>query len=53
MCVINKLANSFVSMSVQQGTKYRFLVRWSTTTHIVLQPFDQGRPITKSVDMSR
>jgi hypothetical protein len=52
MCAINKLANSFASTSIWQGTKCHSLVRWSTTTHIVLQPFDQGRPIIKSIDMS-
>jgi hypothetical protein len=52
MYAINKLANSFESISIQQGTKYHSLVRWSTTTHIALQLFNQGRPITKSIDMS-
>jgi hypothetical protein len=52
MYVINKLANPFASMSIPQGTRYCSLVKQSTTTHIALQPFDQGRPITKSIDMS-
>jgi hypothetical protein len=52
MCAINKLANSFASTSVRQGTKYRSLVRQSTTTHMASQLFDQGRPVTKSIDMS-
>jgi hypothetical protein len=52
MCVINKLANSFASTSIRRGTKCHSLVRQSTTTHMALQPFDQGRPITKSIDMS-
>jgi hypothetical protein len=52
MCVINKLGNPFSLTSIRQGTKYRSLVRWSTTTHMVSQLFDQGRPITKSIDMS-
>jgi hypothetical protein len=52
MCTINKLANPFVSTSIQLGTKCGCLVKRSTTTHMALQPFDQGRPITKSIDMS-
>jgi hypothetical protein len=52
MFAINKLANSFASTSIRQGTKCCSLVRRSTTTHIASQPFDQGRPITKSIDMS-
>jgi hypothetical protein len=52
MCAINKLANSFASMSVRQGTKCRSLVKRSTTTHMVSQPFDQGRPVTKSIHMA-
>jgi hypothetical protein len=52
MYMINKLANSFASTSIRQGTKCHSLVRWSTTTHMALQPFNQGRPITKSIDMS-
>jgi hypothetical protein len=52
MCAINKLANPFASISIQQGTKCHCLVKSSTTTHIVSQPFDQGRPVTKSIDMS-
>jgi hypothetical protein len=52
MYAMNKLANSFMPISIWQGTKYHSLVKWSTTTHMALQPFDQGRPITKSIDMS-
>jgi hypothetical protein len=52
MCAINKLANSFASTSVRQGTKCCSLVRRSTTTHMESQPFDQGMPVTKSIDMS-
>jgi hypothetical protein len=52
MCMINKLANPFASTSIRQGTKYHSLVKRSTTTRIASQPFDQGRPITKSIDMS-
>jgi hypothetical protein len=51
MCAINKLGNSFVLMSIQQGTKCYSLVKQSTTTHIELQLLDQGRPIIKSIDM--
>jgi hypothetical protein len=52
MCAINKLDNPFASMCVQQGTKCCSLVKRSTTTHMALQLFDQGRPITKSIDIS-
>jgi hypothetical protein len=30
MCAINKLANPFALMSIWQGTKYHFLVKYST-----------------------
>jgi hypothetical protein len=52
MYTINKLRNPFVSMSIQQDTKYGSLVKQSTTTHMALQLFDHGKPITKSIDMS-
>jgi hypothetical protein len=52
MCAMDTLVNLFVSMSTRQHTKCHFLVKWSTTTHIALQPFNQGRPVTKSIDMS-
>jgi hypothetical protein len=52
MCAMNKLGNSFELTSIQQGTKCHSLVRQSTTTHMALQLFNQGRPITKSVDIS-
>jgi hypothetical protein len=52
MYAINKLANPFSLTSVQQGTKYCSLVKRSTTTHMASQPFNQGRPVMKSIDMS-
>jgi hypothetical protein len=52
MCAINKLASSCMSTSIRQDTKYHALVRQSTTTHMALPLFKQGRPIIKSIDMS-
>jgi hypothetical protein len=52
MYTINKLANPFVLMSIQQGTKCCSLVKQSTTTYIALQLFNQGRPLTISIDIS-
>jgi hypothetical protein len=52
MCVINIFANSFPSMSVRHGTRCHSLVKWSTTIQIASQPFDHGRAVTKSIDIS-
>jgi hypothetical protein len=49
----NSSARPSASIVVEQGAKCRSFVRRSTTTHIASKPFELGRPVTKSMEMSR
>jgi hypothetical protein len=52
MCAMNRLASSLALTLVQHGIRCHSFVSQSTTTQIALQPFDQGSPVTKSIEIS-